>query len=485
MLSVDENTAAIIGSAELIESQLRQIQSSGEKIDNHLLEIGSSLQKGIDSVDFRLSQIDQKMDEMVGICATGFHNIQSAILRSNELLGELVTTMKTPDQTWAREQYMAAQHCIDNGLWDEALEYCDKAIFGDSRHSGYKIEPTFHFLRGIIHMGGLGQTVPRHFDLDAAVDDFKLASKYCGKGNRRLKALALTHAGWAAYCSGNPLAAIDYLVAASSWHYKRGEPLFLEAKVRLYLGQIEKAEKPFCQALNLNPVYGIRAANDPDFVEHWKTVEKWMLRVSRDQFKKLKSKASKILDSFEHENLVEIAEKYDLDGEINDNIFSKITKSRKPYALTRTVNLLSIFPHHESRQVSIYENVANKIGERVEKVNIPERKVIDNTEMKTNNGAILGVFGAGLLSLAIVYGEYESSRDSFISMFFLFLFLMIIFCIPGVPAGMYFGKASGKKDYRNRMLDSSYQRNIKINAINQKNEPILRDVRKFRRLYGA
>ena len=76
---------------------------------------------------------------------------------------------------------------MSRNLWEDAFNYADKAVNGDDRNDGFKIEPAYHFLRSDIllhYPGGEGDEF-----VEKALEGFLNGTTYCDKNQDELKAL--------------------------------------------------------------------------------------------------------------------------------------------------------------------------------------------------------------------------------------------------------------------------------------------------------
>jgi tetratricopeptide (TPR) repeat protein len=122
--------------------------------------------------------------------------------------------LETPDEVWAEEKFKAAKSQVELRNWPEALSFTTKAIAGDEHHSGYELEPHFHFLRGRIREGLIGTDL-NLVDLLAAKEDFLNSVRYWPRSETWFRKQALTRAGWCCYCMEEFEEAENHLVAAA------------------------------------------------------------------------------------------------------------------------------------------------------------------------------------------------------------------------------------------------------------------------------
>ena len=243
VLAIDRSTSQIIGGAQQFADRIGQgaevLSGSFDQVGRTLSEgfgqvtgkldtIDATLQSGFELVSINLNQIDHSIGDLSNIVELGFEQLTKQAIVANELLGELVTLFKTPEQVWAREQFDNAKVCIERGLWDDALDYINKSIHGDdNRYCGFRIAPEFHFLKGKILLQYPEVGCDQDF-LDLALASFQQAIKYCGKEHDGLKAESFLNVSWCYYCFGdfdNALKAIsDSLEYSSVYPFGRFPP---------------------------------------------------------------------------------------------------------------------------------------------------------------------------------------------------------------------------------------------------------------------
>ena len=283
VLSVDESAKKIVGGVEHLAERLgtgakilsnsidnasRGINERLELVGQKLNEIDETLQCGFQTISIDLRSIDKSIENLSSVCDLGFSALTAQSIRTNTLLQELITLFKTPDQVWAREQYENAKECMIRELWEDALMYSNKSIHGDDLHSGFHIEPAFHFLKGQILMQYPGVGDGSEF-LKLAIGAFADASKYCGSEHKHLKSQSLVQASWCYYCLGDfPQAGVEI---DDSIKLNRGDhsillSYFLRAKYAIRAGDTLCAIESLKVAFLNDAFYYYRASNDFDFL---------------------------------------------------------------------------------------------------------------------------------------------------------------------------------------------------------------------------
>ena len=296
VLSIDRQTAAVVGSATEISNSIGasayvlsdaldegfgQVSSQLQEIEGALSNLNDGLVEGFENVCVRLNDIDESVQNLNSICQIGFTNLAASAARTNSLLETLIDRIETPDYVWAKEKIDAAEKCVNQKLWPEAIEFSTKAIEGDANNSGYSIEAKFYFFRGSIFIGAF-QTDPKFVDADLARQDFENAAKYCPAENTMFKKVSLTHAGWCAYCTGSIKDAASLLLEAALIKETYPEAEYLLAKCNARIGKIDRLDTYLSYCFDHDPNFAIRALNDRDFFKHRDAVLE-LVSVARDK----------------------------------------------------------------------------------------------------------------------------------------------------------------------------------------------------------
>jgi hypothetical protein len=188
---------------ELSQNHISVARDISESISDSTDRIVSSLDSGFSNLAVSIDDVRSSVDNLSSICEIGFSVLDLHLTNLNESIRELVRIAKTPDQTWAFEQFEIARDAYRRNLYEESLEYIDRAIDGYKDRSGFKLEHRFHLLRGHIHLGNERNYSLKLVNLNLAYDDFINAAKYAEYDHKPAMAKAMQLAGWTSYCSGN------------------------------------------------------------------------------------------------------------------------------------------------------------------------------------------------------------------------------------------------------------------------------------------
>lgn len=215
-----------------------------------------------------LGKIDEGLQEISGILFWGFTELIASIGRVHDQLEELIRAVKTPEQTWAYEQFEIARTDYRRKLYPEALEALNRAINGSGPHLGYKEEHRFYYLTGLIRLGSFECQDKEIVDLKIAEEMFVKAARYALSADRTEAARTLAAAGWAAYCQGKIPQAYEYTEQALRLTPDFAEANFQKAKVLMHQGKPDEGFQWLEHAIEIDRNYSIRAAADDDFVKY-------------------------------------------------------------------------------------------------------------------------------------------------------------------------------------------------------------------------
>lgn len=202
---ISEQTKELIAAGdEVLGAQIRQL----ERIEAAQAEAAYTVVLSVE----KLQEATERGFARVGsILDWGFSELIVRQTQTNDLLSEIGRTLSTPSQTWASEQFERARGEYRRGLFEEALESVDRAIFGHASNVGIKTEHRFRFLRGILKLGDDRNNSLAVVDLAAAESEFLLAARYAKGVDITDTATALLCAGRAANLAGNWESAAEHL----------------------------------------------------------------------------------------------------------------------------------------------------------------------------------------------------------------------------------------------------------------------------------
>src|SRR5437879_3257942 len=224
-----------------ISSASKSIIASNEELQRENISV---LQSGFESLSVQFGQISHAIGQMSAdirdLNATfqwGFSELLTQTGKINDSLEELKGLAKTPAQTWAYEQFEIARDADRKGLYEEAIEYLNRAINGYGGQTGYKLEYRFHFLLGRIRLGSLKNYSKEVAKPEEAERSFLYAARYAAQDAPKEAARALLAAGWAAYSRGEMESTQQHTQQALSFEPKLAEGHFQLAKVLMHVNK--------------------------------------------------------------------------------------------------------------------------------------------------------------------------------------------------------------------------------------------------------
>jgi len=227
--------------------------------------ISDAVSAGFEQLSFDVQAISGGIRELTAVFEWGFSELLTRVGHINDSLQALLQIAKTPAQTWAYEQFEIARDAFRKKLYEEALEYLNRAIEGHGDNTGYKIEYRFHFLLGTIRLGSFQNNSPSIVDLGEAEKAFLAAAKYARHDHPKEAGRSLLAAGWVAYLQDKIPEAEKLTEQAVSLYPELGEAHFQLAKIRMHHGDPENALAPLRKAIELDRNYTIKASSDDDF----------------------------------------------------------------------------------------------------------------------------------------------------------------------------------------------------------------------------
>lgn len=284
-----------------ISSSTKSIIASNEELQRENISVlqglSSSVSRGFESISLELGDLSAGIGELNATFQWGFSEILTQAGRINDSLGELIRLAKTPAQTWAYERFEIARDADRKGLFEEAIEYLDRAINGYSGQTGYKLEYRFHFLLGRIRLGSFRNHSKEIVSQEDAEKSFLYAARYAAQDAPNEAARALLAAGWAAYSRGELTKAQDYTQQAISFDTKLAEAQFQLAKILMHVNKPEEALIPLQSSIEMDRNYTIKAATDEDF----KPYESQVNSLFEENRKRAKERTQELLIGLDQE----------------------------------------------------------------------------------------------------------------------------------------------------------------------------------------
>lgn len=286
--AVYNSSSEIVGSISQFSADAREHYLGVSRKLAESNEISATIRDKVDLI----SEATQRTNS---ILEWGFSRTLTSLDNIGSSLSALVQIAKTPDQTWAYEQYEIAVDAVRKGMFSDAVYYMEAAVNGNEHRTGYRLEYRFYFLLGTIFLGDSENFDPNFVDLPRAQDEFLKSSRYARTDFPFEAARSLAAAAWAAYCSGDPNTAKQHLEAAlklsdscSEAHFNLGRILLLEGSpvdkqedtaTRLlemlrerssekFQFSSEKVERHFLRAFELNAHFAFIVSQDERLDDH-------------------------------------------------------------------------------------------------------------------------------------------------------------------------------------------------------------------------
>jgi tetratricopeptide (TPR) repeat protein len=164
-------------------------ENTGQLIRNDLQELNSILNEGFEAVvnvmtdgfkrvESQLVDVNLNLENIHYAIEDGFQKTALVLTGIESSLDELLQLAKTPEQTWAYEQYSIAQDLFQKGFFDDAILNIDRAINGYGNNTGYRYDHRLHMLKGLINLGSEKNTDAEIVNLELAQKSFRNAAKY-------------------------------------------------------------------------------------------------------------------------------------------------------------------------------------------------------------------------------------------------------------------------------------------------------------------
>ena len=269
-----------------IHTGIKKLVTSNETLAQHQLKViekfGTEIPKGFMRISTSLDVIARNIKNLGSVCEYGFTQIDIQLNFIDNSINRLIEIAKTPDQTWALEQYSIAQDALRRNLVEDAIVYVNRAICGYRERPGYPLDHRFYMFRGLIRLGNYNNFTSTMIDLGAATEDFLLAAKYSEHDNPRDHARSLGLAGWASYCDGRMVDAERHMRKSIETYPGDDRSRFELSKLLFHIGKDNEALKQFSTVLRHDWKYGLRAGSDDDFLKYRNDVENIIKSYAKD-----------------------------------------------------------------------------------------------------------------------------------------------------------------------------------------------------------
>lgn len=245
-------------------------------------DIGDRIDRVTDSVDRMRDSVDQvrdSVDEVRFAIENGFRLTERRLASIEHVLTDLLEAVRSPERTWALEQYATARDLYRREYYRDALQYLDLSINGKGSNTGYRFDAQFHLLRGTILLGDRENLDRALIDPRAAKAAFEEAVKYAkpprdmldaANEARRVELLqprcfALCCSGWGSYVVGDMAEAERCYRAAVQDCPEDARANYHLGKVLAHQGRHEEAAKHVAKAIRRNFYLIAQLEADADF----------------------------------------------------------------------------------------------------------------------------------------------------------------------------------------------------------------------------
>jgi tetratricopeptide (TPR) repeat protein len=292
------------GLREEISSASRSIIASNEELARDhiavLKSISSEMTSGFEQLSYDVRALSDGVAELNSTFQWGFSEVLTRLGGLNDSLNELIRIAKTPAQTWAYEQFEIARDAFRRELYDDGIQYLNRAISGHGDNTGYNLEYRFHYLLGTIRIGSFKNHSQEIVDPLRAEQAFLNAGKYARRDHPKEAARSYLGAGWAAYCQGNMQAAEGHTRDAMALDPSLAEAHFQFAKVQMHTGNPTAALGPLRSAIRLDRGYTVKACTDGDFGLYQEQVDSLLEDLRREVMEIAKSTLNRIESGIDH-----------------------------------------------------------------------------------------------------------------------------------------------------------------------------------------
>jgi tetratricopeptide (TPR) repeat protein len=194
---ISQSNLNLVATKEALEKQgvrmQEELQEGFGQVSDGLEGIQNTLVQGVVVLHTDLVAIKGSVRDLSAKFEWGFARLEAGLGDVRDSLQDLLRLAKTPEQTWAYEQYELARDAYRRALLPEALEHINRAIKGDQSHTGHRLEHRFHRFLGMIYRSG------DLADLVRAKGAYLDAARYAGTDHPADAALALYAAARLSY----------------------------------------------------------------------------------------------------------------------------------------------------------------------------------------------------------------------------------------------------------------------------------------------
>lgn len=268
LVSIYENTKPLVGVNETLHRIGADVGVGLGKVDESVTAGMSEISRELNGLQNNLGAVSIALDRIDETLHWGFSEVLTSIGAMQDSIEDIVKLVKSPEATWACEQFENAKEAFRKKLYPEAVEYVTYSIKGDGRaHSGHKLEWRFHFFLGTLRIGSFDNCSTYVVDLGEAESSFLLAARYAVDDYPKEASKALLAAGWAAYCKKDLPSAEAHTTLAIKIQPNDLESRFQLAKILAANKEYDRAFGTLESIAEINPMYWGKALVDGDFLD--------------------------------------------------------------------------------------------------------------------------------------------------------------------------------------------------------------------------
>lgn len=280
-----------------LEGGFQQLSDDLGTIDESLAGIDDTLRVGFVTLHFDLGKVRESLVEMGATFEWGFNELAMRLGHIGDTLGELLRVAKTPEQTWAYEQFAIACDANRKGLYNDAIDYAQRAITGYQSHTGYRLDHRAHHLLGLIYLGDRKSASSGPANPETAEKHLLDAARYAEADYAADAARALTAASHAAYVQKNAMDRAEaHATRAVTICRDIPEAHFQLATVKMSVGKVDSGLHHLRDAIDMDRLYVVKAWSDTEFMRHEAALAAFTNRLRDEKAALIGTKASDLAE---------------------------------------------------------------------------------------------------------------------------------------------------------------------------------------------
>ena len=158
----------------------KRVEAGFDNVGDRIDELDQTVTRGMITIHVDLMSIEGTLDDFSARVDLGFGQLEARLGGLSDLLTDLVQAAKTPEQTWALEQFDIGRDALRKHLYHEAIEHFDRAINGYKDRTGYKLDHRPHHMLGILYRGPFDDFPADLVNLAKAEQAYISAVRYAG-----------------------------------------------------------------------------------------------------------------------------------------------------------------------------------------------------------------------------------------------------------------------------------------------------------------